>query len=187
MTATVRRRLLDNILVGFDVRFKCSFFLRMVSSETLLCTREGLSLNYKFSPSHIQANDKWSKWRQRTNAENSTPQHTHCDRDGVAHLAHVYRHERVSMLIRSGSFLMIPFPTFPTRQHVHSNTLARHVNEWPPLQCSNIRKQRHKKWKTECITSNFRFSFVLSCLHLFRLDYYHSQRKLPLHGIFLSI
>lgn len=49
------------------------------------------------------------------------------------------------MLIRSGSFLMILFPSFPTQQHVHTNTLARHINEWPPLQCSNIRKQRHTK------------------------------------------
>lgn len=36
MTATVGRRLLDNILVGFEV---CSF-LRLAPSETLLCTRE---------------------------------------------------------------------------------------------------------------------------------------------------
>lgn len=128
------------------------------------------------------------QWRQRINAENSILQHTHSDGERVAHLAHVYRHERVSMLIRSGSFLMILFPSFPTQQHVHTNTLARHINEWPPLQCSNIRKQRHKKMKNRLYYIKFSFFFGPELLPLFPFELLSlTKETLPSHEIFLSI
>lgn len=67
--------------------------------------------------------------------------------------------------------MRILFPTFPT----NTNTRARPVDDECPhlIPGGAPYKGIEGKGKTECITSNFCFSFVLNCFHFFRLNFSH--------------